>query len=71
VRLLDRDADLLDAVLRRARVVAERQDSAGSDHLDDVHAVLELRPHGVADLIHAVGDREVALRGEHVDVRLR
>ena len=46
-------------------------DKINSRNLDDIHAVLELRPHGAAHLVDSVGDREVALLGEHDDVRLR
>src|SRR6202022_2469554 len=66
-----RGAQLVQGELWSAGLVAAREHAARGMDLDDVDAVLELRPHHVADLVDAVGDLEGALLGERVDAPLR
>jgi hypothetical protein len=58
---VDGGAQLLLAVLRRARIGAGGHDAAGGQHLDPVGAVLDVLPHLGADRFGAVGDRRVAV----------
>ena len=70
VRLLDGDLQLLEGELGRAGRVAAREDAAAGGELDHVDAVLDLGADDVADLVGAVGDPEVALGGNRLDVHV-
>lgn len=52
-------------------MVSLAEDATGGKDLDDVDAVLDLGADGLADLIVAVGNGEVALLGEHLHGGLR
>ena len=57
--------------MRGAGAVALRENAAGGEDLDDVHAVLDLRADGLAHLVDAIGDLVAAMFGEQSDVGLR
>jgi hypothetical protein len=57
--------------LRSARTVTLGQNSSCSHDLDYVHAILYLCADHVPDLVNAVGNGEIALRGKHAYARLR
>ncbi len=48
--------------LRRADIVAKRQDTTGCAHLDDVRAVLHLEPHRITELVGSTGDADLDAR---------
>ena len=58
-------------VLRRAGLVALREDAARSEDLDDVDAVLDLLADGLLDLLFAISNLEVTFLGKHCDGGLR
>ena len=56
VRLVDDRAQLLVGVVLGAGGAGVRHDAAGAAHLDQLRAVLDLVPDGLAHLVDAVGD---------------
>ena len=61
------DLEFFEGVLGGAGLVAFGEDAAGGEDLDDVDAVFDLLADGLADLVGAVGDAEVAVFGEEGD----
>ena len=63
--------EFFESCIARRRAYRPAQDPARREDLDHIDAVLDLGADGLAHLLGAVGDREVALVGEHHDAGLR
>ena len=61
------DLELFEGVLGGAGLVALGEDAAGGHDLDDVDAIFDLLADGLANLVGAVGDSEVAVGGKEGD----
>ena len=68
---LGRCFELLERVLRRAWGIATRKHSTGGHDFDYINAILDLGPHHVSNLIHAIRNAVIPFFRKHHHSSLR